>query len=88
MEQLRGILDTVLLLLIIAIVARALLSFIVPMMGDRPHPMLVNINTMLGQITEPMLGPLRRVLPTFGMLDLSPMVAVIVLAVLRNVLKG
>ena len=84
----QSFLANVLLLLIIAIIARAILSFIVPMMGERPHPMLVNINSMLGQITEPVLGPLRRVLPTFGALDLSPMVAVIVLAVIRSVLKS
>ncbi len=73
-------------LLSIAIIARAILSFIVPMMGERPHPILVNIKTMLGQITEPVLGPIRRVLPTFGALDLSPMVAIIVLEILRSVL--
>lgn len=85
-EALIVILARVLGLLSIAIIARAILSFIVPMMGDRPHPILVNINTMLGQVTEPVLGPIRRVLPTFGTLDLSPMVAIIVLEILRRVL--
>ena len=85
-EALIQILARVLGLLSIAIIARAILSFIVPMMGDRPHPILVNINTMLGQVTEPVLGPIRRVLPTFGALDLSPMVAIIVLEILRRVL--
>lgn len=85
-ETLIVILARVLGLLSIAIIARAILSFIVPMMGDRPHPILVNINTMLGQVTEPVLGPIRRVLPTFGALDLSPMVAIIVLEILRRVL--
>ena len=70
----------------IAIVARAVLSFIVPMMGERPHPILININTLLGQVTEPLLGPLRRLLPTFGMLDLSPMVAIIALEFIRGLL--
>ena len=85
-EAIIVILARVLGLLSIAIIARAILSFIVPMMGDRPHPILVNINTMLGQVTEPVLGPIRRVLPTFGALDLSPMVAIIVLEILRRVL--
>jgi len=85
-ETIVGILASVLRLLSIAIIARAILSFIVPMAGERPHPILVNINTMLGQITEPVLGPIRRVLPTFGTLDLSPMVAIIVLEILRSVL--
>ena len=86
MEQLVGLIAFVIRLFVIAIVARAILSFIVPMVGERPHPVLVNINMLLDQITEPLLGPLRRVLPTFGMLDLSPMVAIIVLEIIRGVL--
>jgi YggT family protein len=31
-------------------------------------------------VTEPILAPLRRVLPTFGMLDLSPLVAYLLLS--------
>jgi len=38
------------------------------------------------QITEPFLAPLRRVLPRIGMLDLSPMVAIIILWILREIL--
>ena len=76
----------VLRLMAIAIVARAILSFIVPMLGERPHPALIKINVLLGQITEPVLGPLRRMLPTFGMLDLSPMVAILALEFIRAVL--
>ena len=37
-------------------------------------------------ITEPILAPIRRVLPSMGMLDLSPMVALIVMMVIREVL--
>ena len=40
------------------------------------------------QITEPFLAPLRRVLPRMGMLDLSPMVAIIILWILRAVLAS
>ena len=75
------------LLFIFAIVGRAILSFVIPMVGERPHPVLITINNLLAQVTEPMVGPLRRVLPTIGMLDLSPMVAIIVLAFIRNLLS-
>ena len=43
---------------------------------------------VLLQITEPFLAPLRRVLPRMGMLDLSPMVAIIILWILRAVLAS
>ena len=86
MEVVVGIVANVLRVLSILIIAQAILSFIVPVMGDRPHPIIVNINLVLRQITEPLLGPIRRVLPTVGMLDLSPMVAIIVLEIIRSVL--
>ncbi len=86
MEEIVRIVAIVLRVLSIAIIAQAILSFIVPVMGDRPHPIVVNLNLMLRQITEPLLGPIRRVLPTVGMLDLSPMVAIIVLEIIRSVL--
>ena len=81
-----GIIDTVFTILIFAIVARSILSFIVPMSGGRPHPMLVSINMLIIQITDPILAPIRRVLPTFGVLDLSPMAAIILLIVIQRVL--
>ena len=33
----------------------------------------------LYDITEPILGPLRQIIPRFGMFDFSPMVAIILI---------
>ena len=71
-----------------AVVARAILSFVVPMAGARPHPILLNISALVNQITEPLLGPIRRVLPTMGTLDFSPMVAIIVLIAVKGVIRN
>ena len=71
----------------VAIFARVILSFVIPMSGGRPHPMLVTVNTLVNQITEPILGPIRRMLPSFGSFDLSPMVALIIIAVIREVVS-
>ena len=73
-------------LLFIAILGRIILSFVIPMMGGRPNPLLLQIYGVMGQVTEPILGPLRRILPTFGMFDFSPLVAIIILQVVRGVL--
>ncbi len=43
---------------------------------------------VLYQITEPILAPIRRVLPRFGMLDLSPMVALILIGFIRGLVIG
>ena len=41
--------------------------------GDDP------VSSILIQITEPIIAPIRRVLPRFGMFDLSPMIALLLL---------
>lgn len=46
---------------------------------------LVTIYHVLFQITEPILAPLRRIIPTIGMFDLSPIVAIIVLQVIGEI---
>lgn len=42
---------------------------------------------VLERITEPVLGPVRRVLPAMGGLDLSPIVVIIGLNVLLQLLR-
>ena len=59
----------------IAIFGRVILSWL-NVGPSRPFYPIANI---LIQITEPILAPIRKVLPRFGMLDLSPMVALILL---------
>lgn len=46
------------------------------------HPLLRITNTL----TEPVLGRLRRVLPPFGGMDLSPMLLLFALRMVRRVL--
>ena len=67
--------------LIFAIVARALLSWF----NLRPDHPLVRI---LFDLTEPILNPLRRVIPTIGMLDITPIAAIILLQFTRGILLG
>ena len=78
-----SLINLILDLFIIAIVARVILSFIIPLSGARPHPIVVSINTMVNQVTEPILGPIRRNLPSFGGFDFSPMAVLIVIWLLR-----
>lgn len=63
--------------LIIAIFARSLLSWVV---RDPANPFM---GFLIG-ITEPILAPLRRVLPTIGMIDLSPTVALVILFIIQQ----
>ena len=42
---------------------------------------------MLYRMTEPLLRPIRRVLPNFGGVDIAPVVLLVALAVLREALR-
>ena len=66
----------------VIIIARVLLSWF-PL---REGPFMARVNGVLFTLTEPVLGPLRRVLPRVGMLDLSPLVAILLISVLSRVL--
>ncbi|MCH8990085.1 MAG: YggT family protein [Chloroflexi bacterium] len=79
-----ALINLLLTLFTIAIFARVILSFVVPMMGPRPHPIIISINTLVNQVTEPVLGPIRRNLPSFGGFDFSPMAVLIVIILLRE----
>ncbi len=46
------------------------------------HP----VREALDRIVEPMLAPIRRVIPMVGMLDLSPMILMIVIELLSRIL--
>lgn len=61
------------------ILARVVLSFIG---ADRYHPIV----PLVVQLTDPVLRPIQRVVPAFGGLDLSPMVAWLVILLVRALL--
>ncbi|MCW5873390.1 MAG: YggT family protein [Anaerolineales bacterium] len=45
-----------------------------------------SLRQALDRIVEPMLAPIRRVVPTMGMLDFSPLVLLILLQILSVVI--
>ena len=59
------------------ILARVILSWIDPMGRGR-------IAAFVIQTSEPLLAPIRKVLPRSGMFDLSPMIVLLVLGVLMR----
>ena len=87
MTVLVDILDKVFLFFYIAILVRIILSFVIPMMEGRPHPLILQLADLSMRITEPILAPIRRVLPTFGSLDFSPMAAILLLTAIQWVLS-
>lgn len=66
-------------LLTMAIFLRAILSWF---RLDSRNPLV----EMLDMITEPILSPLRRVVPRIGMIDITPLVAIVLLQFLARAL--
>ena len=81
MSELIGILQLLLNVMIFAIFARAIMSWF-PI--DRNGPVVRAINA----ITEPMLEPLRRVIPLVGAVDITPMVAILLLVFISRVIAS
>lgn len=48
----------------------------------------LGLNNFLFQSTEPILKPIRRLLPNMGMLDISPMVTIFAIEILRNIINA
>ena len=65
-------------LFVIAIFIRVVLSWF-PL---APGGAMASVYGVLYTITEPVLGPIRRLLPSVGMLDLSPIVVIILVQVI------
>jgi YggT family protein len=75
-EALRALALSTLLLFTVLIFVYALLSFVAP--GVRSPA-----TALLAALCEPVLGPLRRILPVLGGIDFSPLVAIVGLQALR-----
>ncbi len=78
-EALRALALSALLLYTVLIFVYALLSFVAP--GARSPA-----TGLLAALCEPVLAPLRRVLPALGGIDFSPLVAIVGLQALRILL--
>jgi YggT family protein len=66
------------LVILVVIIQTVLTYFLSPY-----HP----IRQLIDRFVDPMLMPIRRVLPPLGMLDFSPLVLIILLEVIDSVLQ-
>jgi YggT family protein len=64
----------------IILFARIILSWF-PMQPGTP---MASIASIIYQLTEPVMGPVRRLIPTIGMIDISPIVVFFGLRILQS----
>ena len=77
-----GILITIISALQQILILLVILSVILSYFMDPYHP----IRRGLDRLVEPMLNPIRRVVPLVGMLDFSPLVLIILIQVVGGLL--
>ena len=65
-------------LLVLLVIVSVSLSYFM----DPYHP----IRRSIDSVVEPMLAPIRRVVPLIGVLDLSPLILIILIQVVANLL--
>ena len=80
MYFLKTLIDLFITALQIAILGRILLSWFSSTQGSTSN----SITKFLVEITDPILEPIKRVVPNLGMFDFSPMIALILLNLIKQ----
>ena len=74
------IIDAVAQILVLLVIVSAILSFFM----DPYHPVRRGVDN----IVQPMLEPIRRVVPLVGMFDFSPLILIILIQVVSSLLQA
>jgi YggT family protein len=87
MMSLALLVDWVIQAYIWVLIASAILSWLVAFdVINRRNPFVTKVGLFLYRLTEPLLRPIRRVLPLIAGVDLSPLVLILLLMFVRNLL--
>ena len=86
----KAILDVILLILQIYVwllIASAILSWLVAFnVVNTRNQVVSTIGEFLYRITEPVLRPIRSVIPTLGGIDVSPVILILLIFFIQNVI--
>lgn len=78
--------ENIITLLLLTILAHALLSWLL-IAGVR-NEAVMRLYVIIGMALDPIYRPLRRVIPNAGLLDLTPLAAIIALVILREMIRS
>jgi YggT family protein len=87
MLSLLNLISTIIQLYIYVLIASAVLSWLIAFnVVNTRNQFVAMLADAPWRLTEPVLAPIRRILPSLGGLDLSPVVLILLLIFLRNLL--
>ena len=79
--------DTLITIYIWLLIAQAILSWLVSFgVVNRYNRVVAVVGDFLWRVTEPVLRPIRRVLPDLGGIDISPVILILLLWFLRDLI--
>ena len=82
-----NLVSTVISIYVWLLIAQAVLSWLVAFgIVNRYNRVVATIGDFLWRITEPLLRPIRRVIPDLGGIDISPVILILLLWFLRNLM--
>ena len=82
-----NLVSTVISIFIWLLIAQAVLSWLVAFgIVNRYNRVVATIGDFLWRVTEPLLRPIRRVLPDLGGIDISPVILILLLWFLRDLM--
>ncbi len=89
MASLLQILFIVLDLVWWVVIAHVIMSWLINFnVLNRNQPLVWQVWTGLNRLLEPIYGPIRRILPDMGGLDLSPIIVIVAIYAIRIVLMN
>jgi YggT family protein len=82
-----NLVSTVISIYVWLLIAQAVLSWLVAFgIVNRYNRVVATIGDFLWRVTEPLLRPIRRVLPDLGGIDISPVILILLLWFMRNLM--
>jgi YggT family protein len=86
----RAILEIILLILdlyVWLLIASAILSWLIAFnVVNTRNQLVAGIAEFLYRITEPVLAPIRRIMPNLGGLDISPIILILIIYLIQKLL--
>ena len=87
MLSLLNLISTVIQIYIYILIASAVLSWLIAFnVVNTRNQFVAMLADALHRLTEPALAPIRRILPNFGGLDISPVVLILLLFFIRSLI--
>lgn len=87
MNSILFLVSSIISIFIWLLIANAILSWLVAFnVVNTRNQFVASVGNFLYRITEPPLRPIRKIIPSFGGLDISPIVLILLLIFLRNLL--